>query len=246
MYTGNKNSMFGCIQVMPFRDMVIAVRTVVAQAVIEYSCNGQQLLVSTRHLERPLVGALLQSLFGVAPTHVTWSSKHNSTMVDYRWGIGHTPFGPFSESSSLSFAQRDAARRNTILTMLNATMAGVLETLQSIKNYGGEKELLGMKHHMEYTQRWNLLVYKLSKAMTALSHFDFDSALYFVKSTEHELHALHGLAFLSSTEFEASLKCFEDPPFPWIPIFLGLGIVGLLVYVWNMRDKFFVNKKKRF
>jgi hypothetical protein len=233
-------------QVMPFRDMVIAVRTVVAQAVIEYSCNGQQLLVSTRHLERPIVGGLLQSLFGVTPTHVTWSSKHNSTMVDYRWGIGHTPFGPFAESSSLSFAQRDAARRNTIVTMLNVTMSGVLETLQSIKEYGGEKELLGMKHHLEYTQRWNLLVYKLSKVMTAMSHFDFDSALYFVKSSEHEMHALHGLAFLASTEFEASLKCFDDPPFPWITIGLWMGVAGAILYAWSMRDKFFVNKKKRF
>ena len=231
---------------MPFRDMVIAVRTIVAQAVIEYSCNGRQLLTSTRNLERPLTGALLQSLFGVAPTHVTWSSKHNSTMVDYRWGIGHTPFGPFSESSSLSFAQQDAARRNTILTMLNSTMSSVLDTLQSIKKYGGEKELLGMKHHMEYTQRWNLLVYKLNKVMTALSHFDFDAALYFLKSSEHDMYALHGLAFIGSREFEASLKCFQDPPFPWIPLLLGVGVVGVVVYVWRMRNKFFVNKKKRF
>lgn len=234
------------MQVMPFRDMVIAVRTKVAQAVIEYSCNRQQLLISTRHLERPITGALLQSLFGVSPTHLSWSAKHNSTLVDYRWGIGNTPFGPFSDSSGLSFSQRDAARRNTILTMLNETMTGVLGTLQSIQNFGGEKELLGMKHHMEYTQRWNLLVYKLTKVMTALSHFDFDNALYFLKSSEHEMNALHGLAFIASTEFEASLKCFQDPPFPWMAIVLGFGAVGLLLYVWNMRDKFFVNKKKRF
>lgn len=233
-------------QVMPFRDMVIAVRTIVSQAVVEYSCNGRQLLTSTRNLERPITGALLQSLFGVAPTHVTWSSQHNSTLVDYRWGIGHTPFGPFSEGSSLSFSQRDAARRNTILTMLNATMSNVLHTLESIKNYGGEKELLGMKHHMEYTQRWNLFVYKLNKVMTALSHFEFDTALYFLKSSEHDIYAIHAFAFQGSSELEASLKCFEDPPFPWFSLCFGIVLIVLLVYAWNKRDKFLVNKKKRF
>ena len=246
-YNLNQFLMFASVvQIMPFRDMVIAVRTVMQQTVIEYSCNGRQLLTPTRDLQRPIVGALLQSLFGVTPTHLTWSSHHNSTVVDYRWGVGNTPFGPFSQLSSLSFAQRDASKRNTILTMLNETMSHGLELLQQIKNYGGEKEFLGMKQHLEYTQRWNLLVYKLNKVMSALSHFEFDRALYFLRSTEHDLFAIHRFAYDSSFELEASLKCFEDAPFPWIPLILGLGVVGVFVYVWMKRDKLFVNKKKRF
>lgn len=234
------------MQVMPFRDMVIAVRTTMQQIVIEYSCNGRQLLAPTRELERPITGALLQTLFGVAPTHLTWSSQHNNTLVDYRWGTGQTPFGPFSDVLSLSFAQRDAAQRNTILTMLNYTMGSALELMQSIKALGGEKQLVGMKQHPEFSQRWNLLVYKLNKVMSALSHFEFDTALYYLKSTDHDIFAVHNVAYSASSELEATITCFQDPPFPWSLVSGGVGVGAVVGYVWMKRDKYFVNKKKRF
>jgi len=233
-------------QVMPFRDMVIAVRTAMKQAVIEYSCNGRQLLVPTRELERPIIGGLLQTLFGIAPTHLTWSYQHNSTMVDYRWGVGRTPFGPFSDLQDLSFAQRDAARRNTILTMLNYTMGSAADLLHAIKAYGGEKKLLGPKNHLEFSQRWNLLIFKLSKVMSALSHFEFDTALYYLKSMEHDLFAVHTFIYTATTEMEATMSCFKSAPFPWAVVSAVLGTVAVAIYVWIKREKLFVNKKKRF
>ncbi|BBN17816.1 hypothetical protein MPTK1_7g17090 [Marchantia polymorpha subsp. ruderalis] len=233
-------------QVIPFRDMVIAVRSKQAQVVTEYSCNGRPMVAQTRMLERPIVGALLQTLWGVAPTHLTWSAQHNSSLVDYRWAVGQTPFGPFSDSMSLSFAQRDAAPRNVLYSMLNQSISTALDLLETIKVHGGEKNLFGQKRHVEFLQRWNLFMYKLERAVSTISHFDFKTGLYFLKSAEHDLFAVHNLAYTASGDFEATMICYKDPPFPWVSIFSFLLFLGGVAFVWLRRDRIFVNKKKRF
>ncbi|GLJ32059.1 hypothetical protein SUGI_0645510 [Cryptomeria japonica] len=181
-------------QAIAFRDMVVAVRSRSSQSVSDYNCNGRHVITQARNLERPIVGALLQSLWGVAPTHLTWSPRHNHTLVDYTWSVGQTPFGPFSESMSLSFVQKDAAPRNILLTTLNSTISSAIDVLRYVIDHGGEKKLLGHKRHIEFTQRWNMLEYKLDKAVSAISHFDFNSALYFIRSSDHDLYNAVGFS----------------------------------------------------
>ncbi|MCD9559191.1 hypothetical protein HAX54_017045 [Datura stramonium] len=144
-------------QSVAFKDMVIAVRTKSTQTV---------------------------SMWGVSPTRAVWSPRHNSTLVDYSWSVGQTPFGPFSDVSSLSFVQKDAARRNVLLTSLNFSITSALEVLESISAHGGERKLLKHNQLTEFMQRWNLFKYKLDKAVSALSHFDFEMALYHLRASE--------------------------------------------------------------
>ncbi|XP_075106587.1 uncharacterized protein LOC107759589 [Nicotiana tabacum] len=233
-------------QSVAFKDMVIAVRTKSTQTVSDYSCNGRHVFTQTRELERPLVGSILQSMWGVSPTHMVWSPRHNSTLVDYTWSIGQTPFGPFSEVSSLSFVQKDAARRNVLLTSLNYSITSALEVLGSIAAHGGERKLLKHNQLTEFMQRWNLFKYKLDKAVSALSHFDFEMALYYMRSSDHDIYAIHSLVYHASQELEASLDCFKDPPFPWGSVSMTAGVIIFLLYVWVKRDKFFSNKRKQF
>lgn len=233
-------------QTVSFKDMVVAIRTRNSQTVSDYSCNGRHVFTQTRELERPLVGSILQSMWGVSPTHLLWSSKHNSTMVDYTWSIGHTPFGPFSEISSLSFVQKDAARRNLILTSLNYSITSMVDVLDSIAGHGGERKLLIKSQYTEFIQRWNLFKYKLDKAVTALSHMEFERALYFMRSSDHDLYAIHSLVYQASQDLEASLVCFKDPPFPWGSVSMsGIVLCGVF-YVYLKRDRLFRNKRKQF
>ncbi|KAI3407630.1 uncharacterized protein J3R85_020825 [Psidium guajava] len=233
-------------QSISFKDMVIAVRTKNTQTVSDYSCNGRHVFTQTRELERPLVGSILQSMWGVSPTHLLWSSRHNNTLVDYTWSVGQTPFGPFSEISSLSFVQKDAARRNVLLTSLNYSITSAIDVLESIMLHGGDRKLLKLNRHAEFIQRWNLFKYKLDKAVSALSHFDFEMALYYLRSSDHDLYGIHSLVYHASQELEASLVCFKDPPLPWgsISIF-AVGVLAFL-YIWTKRDRIFRNKRKQF
>ncbi|KAH6774501.1 transmembrane protein [Perilla frutescens var. frutescens] len=233
-------------QSVAFKDMVIAVRTRSTQTVSDYSCNGHHVFTQTRELERPLVGSILQSMWGVSPTHLVWSPRHNSSLMDYTWSVGQTPFGPFSEIPSLSFVQKDAARRNVLLTSLNYSITSGVDVLGSIVAHGGERKLLGHNRRTEFYQRWNLFRYKLEKSISALSHFDYEMALYYLKSSDHDLYAMHTLVYHASQELEASLVCFEDPPFPWSSFLLSIGICFALLFVYAKRDKLFHNKRKQF
>lgn len=233
-------------QSVAFKDMVIAVRTKNTQTVSDYSCNGRHVFTQTRELERPLVGSILQSMWGVSPTHLVWSPQHNSTLVDYTWSVGHTPFGPFSELSSLSFIQKDAAMRNVLLTSLNYTITSALDVLESIAAHGGERKLLPQNQLPEFIQRWNLFKYKLDKVVSSLSHLDFEMALYYLRSSDHDLYAIHSLVYHASQDLEASLVCFEDPPFPWASFSMSIGILFVLLYAYLQREKLFSNKRKQF
>ncbi|XP_058085076.1 uncharacterized protein LOC131232686 [Magnolia sinica] len=233
-------------QAVAFRDMVIAVRTRSSQTVSDYSCNGRHVITQARELERPIVGSILQSMWGVSPTHLTWSPWHNSTLVDYTWSIGQTPFGPFSESLSLSFVQKDAAQRNVLLTALNYSISSGIDMLESVAGHGGDRRLLKGSRHVEFVQRWNLLKYKLDKAVSAMSHLDYESALFFLRSSDHDLFAIHTLVYQASQELEASLVCFKDPPFPWASASMAVVVLFAFFYVYTKRDRIFRNKRKQF
>ncbi|WCJ20807.1 hypothetical protein M5689_003012 [Euphorbia peplus] len=233
-------------QSVAFRDMVIAVRTKTTQTVSDYSCNGRHVFTHTRELERSLVGSVLQSMWGVSPTHMSWSARHNNTLLDYTWSVGQTPFGPFSETSSLSFVQRDAARRNVLLTSLNYSISSAIDVLESIGVHGGARNLLKPNQHVEFIQRWNLFKYKLDKLISAVSRLDFEMALYYVRSSDYDLYAIHSLVYHASQELEASLVCFKDPPFPWGSVSTSVIILFVLFYAYAKRDKLFRNKRKQF
>lgn len=177
---------------------------------------------------------------------MTWSPRHNTTLVDYTWSVGQTPFGPFSDISSLSFVQKDAAKRNVLLTSLNTTIASAVDIIDSAVAYGGDVNLLKQNRHSEFMQRWNLLKYKIEKSVSALSHNDFEMALFYLRSASHDLYSMHSVVYLASQDVEASLICFKDPPFPWgsVSVF-GLGFMAL-GYVYSKRDRLFRSKRKQF
>ena len=62
-----------------FKDMVIVVRTRNTQVVSDCSYNGRHMFTQTRKLEKLLVGSILQIMWVVSSTHLSWSPRHNST-----------------------------------------------------------------------------------------------------------------------------------------------------------------------
>lgn len=233
-------------QSVSFKDMVIAVRTKNSQTVSDYSCNGRHVFTHTRELERPLIGSILQSMWGVAPTHLSWSPRHNNTLVDYTWSVGQTPFGPFSEISSLSFVQKDAARRNSLLTFFNLSISSAVDVLESVVIHGGDRNLLKQSGHTEFIQRLNFFKHKLDRAVSALSHLDFGTALYFLRSSDHDLYSIHSIVYQATEQLEATLTCFKDPPFPWASVGMSIAVFVSLSYAYLKRDKLFRNKRKQF
>ena len=73
--------------------MVLGVQSRAGLAQLDATCAGAHALMDTARAERALLGALLQSGWGVAPSDVTWSAARNETEASLLWAVGATPNG---------------------------------------------------------------------------------------------------------------------------------------------------------
>lgn len=62
-----------------------------------------------------------------------WSPALEAPVKSWQWAGGHTPFGPFSSSTSLSLLLRDTALRNSLLALLNRTVSSALLLLHKLE-----------------------------------------------------------------------------------------------------------------
>ena len=191
-------------------------------------------MLDPSNVNRPLLAAVLQTGWGVSPPYLSWSPLLNRTEEDFRWAVGQTPFGPFSPSLSLSFADRAAGARNLLLSLLNDTVADAEHVLEAVKvgrphphttpslpspsprsaalpwqGYGGEEVLLPTPQRAWFSQRWKVLEYKLQHACSLLSHHDTAHALFFVRSARHDVEAMMEIAKGAAAGMRTTLRCFR-------------------------------------
>jgi hypothetical protein len=102
------------------------------------------------------MAAVLQSVYGIAPTHETWSPHLKDIETNMLFSTGNTPFGPMSHSLDLSFSQSDAAMRNVIYGEANHSMWALRNVLLQFQAYGTDlDEVLPIHSHRLFVQRWN-------------------------------------------------------------------------------------------
>ena len=118
--------------VVSFPDMVIAVQTEEESVRIPYVCQDNPISIDGRDATREIMGALLQTLWGVLPTGDYWSKSHKQIENDWMWNVGRTPFGPFSDSKELSFVQIDSIKRPQLYQLINQTITHTLEPLLDV------------------------------------------------------------------------------------------------------------------
>lgn len=195
-------------QAVSFPDMVIAVQTPLSRVVFDYQCSGRTLAVDPKDATRPVMGALVSTVWGVAPTHQAWDPLHNRIKENYLWAVGGTPFGPFSPSVRLTFAQTDPARRFRLYGYIERTLRRLTSLFRTYAEYDLELEDgLSPEAYEQLMQRWNLLQFKFEKASTFMGLGDYSASLAFLESTGHELDAITRL-LSSATEFiDSRLAC---------------------------------------
>ncbi|GAM25077.1 hypothetical protein SAMD00019534_082520 [Acytostelium subglobosum LB1] len=125
-------------QAVSFDDMVIAIQTQ-SQRPVDFTCGEQgNLSIDADDATRPVMAALLETIWGVLPTHLELSktSGANQNDANYLWSMGFNPFSVFSTHKTLSFAQTDAAIRNNVYSHIVES----LESLQIIMSHIDQDE----------------------------------------------------------------------------------------------------------
>ena len=136
--------------------MVLGVQSRAGHARLDAQCGGAAQHLDPADASRAVLGALLQSGWGVAPSDVAWSAARNTTEPSLLWAVGRTPFGPYSARPELSFALRDAAAR----AALHARAAEVIGHAQQLATYYDEfgvsaDAVLGEAEQLQVLQRAN-------------------------------------------------------------------------------------------
>ena len=138
-------------------------RRVVAASAALVCGAGRTIGVDASGARRATLAVLLQRIWGVASTRVAWDAARVAPARDELWSLSRTPFGPFrGEGGSdggdgergadgdgegwTSFAQRDAALRNVVLSEIDAALAplrvdGVIASLPAARHETIERTL---------------------------------------------------------------------------------------------------------
>ena len=212
---------------LPFSELVLAVQTrtpsgagTVSSSVpavppppppsllLDEQCQGMAISLHANSLARPLLSALLQSGWGIVPTGTTWSAAHNSTVTRLLWSSAHTPHGPYSARATLSYAQRDAAKRAPLYARITEAFAEVRQLAAHFSEFGKTvDEVLRPAEHLTFLRRLNLLAYKLQRVRSFLSLHNFRHAQYYVLSTRHDLRAMRTVLEQAGAMLKAGLVC---------------------------------------
>lgn len=244
-------------QAMAFEDMVIAVRTSAGRTLLDYTCDvtsplrmpgsvgnhGEALqpaavTMDTQDASRAVLAATLSSVFSVASPTRTWAEVHGHSMEDWLFGTVPNPFSPFSPSLKVTWAQRDAARRNSLFSVLDEGMAEVEKLLGHFASYGiSVDDVLDDYDATTFLRRWNLYTFKLHRVGTMLSVHDYAGAYYYVASARHDAQALHTLVHDAGRRVQTYYKCFKPAPVSIIQRATGTvtavvmaGAVGYALY----------------
>eukprot|EP00300_Choanocystis_sp_HF-7_P002301 c11771_g1_i1.p1 GENE.c11771_g1_i1~~c11771_g1_i1.p1 ORF type:complete len:735 (-),score=165.05 c11771_g1_i1:88-2292(-) len=225
-------------QAVSFDDMVVAIQTHAGTTVLDLSCNDKPVRFDASDATRAVLGALLQTGWGVAPTHHVWNFGADAASDEYLYSVGLTPFGGLSTHTTLSFAVRDAALRNILYSVANHTLSGLGHVLEHVEAFEKETdELLGEEENSEFVRRWNLYVRKVEAATQALVMHQYNTSLYYFLSADHDVHAMWTMVNTAALSVHSVFSCTESVrPSPWEPLLIALSF-AIVLGAWYQQRK---------
>jgi hypothetical protein len=98
--------------------------------------------------------------------------------------------------------------------------------------FGHGETPLGVVAAAALNARFNVLKYKLTRAVRTAAIHNFNASLYFALSAAHEVGAIAELLHGAAQDMTTTIKCFQEPDMPlenWLAVF---GVLGGLAYLY--------------
>eukprot|EP00118_Oscarella_pearsei_P008474 m.43819 g.43819 ORF g.43819 m.43819 type:complete len:676 (+) comp33477_c0_seq9:68-2095(+) len=199
-------------QAVAFDDMVVAIQTKAKASPCIIEClNGKFETVSS-DLTRPVISALLNTIYGVMPSHLIGNRYENKTEPFYLWSTGLTPFGYLSSSSDLSFSLTDAIFRAPVLSTIEKYLVLVIHSAEHYMVFDVDVcSALNLLDCTELAMRWELCLYKIAKVSSLLSVNNYRHALYFSRSLRHEAESIKRILLEAESHTYPKLGCEGVP-----------------------------------
>uniref|UniRef100_A0A7S4KJU0 DUF7906 domain-containing protein n=1 Tax=Paramoeba aestuarina TaxID=180227 RepID=A0A7S4KJU0_9EUKA len=200
-------------QAVAFPDMVVAIQTQAPSHLSEFYCSSLPLPFAPHNASRAILAAILQTTWGVCPTHQSWGTAQKGVQENWMWSLSSTPFGFGNRGHSLAFYLIDSGNINILFEEILVLQ----EEIKSIffpflKRKKELYDLLAPEDVSALTQRWNFLVSKLEKTKEFMSHHHFESALLYLQSSRHDIAALRLCATKAKENIVSSFACDSSSP----------------------------------
>lgn len=197
-------------QAQGFKDTVLVLQTQAGKLHLDMSCDGKALSVRSNDATRAALASILTTVWAVSPTHITWDDATQKPVQDFLWSTSLSVFGPLSAGRELTFTIRDAAARAVLYTTVHGILAEASSFATDLAKYHKElDDLLNALDHKLFLQRWNVFKFKLEKAGLYLSLHNFEHALYYLRSLQHDTKSLHSILQKAGKSLHFEMTCWQ-------------------------------------
>lgn len=93
----------------------------------------EQVHLDARNPTRGIIAGVTESLASLTPPHRHFSRAHNQSIPDYRWSVGHHPFGPFAGSNSLPDIFVSHAHRNAVMARIHLAVSTLHDVVAKVE-----------------------------------------------------------------------------------------------------------------
>lgn len=108
------------------------------QVSLSYVSETKRRVALPQHADRHIIAGLASVVGGVVAPYEKASHIHGRPVVNWLWASGHHPFGPFSNTSSVSRLLLDTALRNAIYARVDMSLRGIRRATEMVQTFVGE------------------------------------------------------------------------------------------------------------
>ncbi|KAF0895546.1 hypothetical protein E2562_013861, partial [Oryza meyeriana var. granulata] len=119
-------------QAKSLSNMVVVVQSDVDSWESHLQCNGRSILWDLRRPVKAAIAATAEYVSGLLPSHLAYSSAHETASEDWTWSVGCNPLSITSKGWQLSEFQRDVIARNYIVTAVEESIQIVNSAIQQL------------------------------------------------------------------------------------------------------------------
>jgi hypothetical protein len=120
-------------QAKALSNMVVVVQSDADSWESHLQCNGRSILWDLRKPVKAAIASSAEYISGLLPSHLVYSSAHETAFEDWTWSVGCNPLSVSSEGWQLSEFQQDVIARNYIITAVDESIQVVNAAIQRLR-----------------------------------------------------------------------------------------------------------------
>jgi hypothetical protein len=212
-------------QAVAFQDMVIAIQTRSEKEFSSFKCSSKTTMIYPRNATRPIIAALLQTLWAIAPTHMSWNFGLNAPQENWFLSLSNSPFTPSMRDLALPFYIVNTAFSHAIYCEILTILREVdLLFTPFLKRKKEIREILSVEDMKIFNQRWNLFTAKFAKVREYLTHHHYSHTFAYLQNCQFDLDSLKELTEKAKSNMRSTVFC-SSPNSTTVPLTIALAIV---------------------